>query len=82
MAAAELDFVNESFVFDMDDSGILPYTAPDTAAINLAGVLTPNSTLPVLEVLGVEFYQEVNGEMYPLKNGAFNALAVVLTDTP
>ncbi len=82
MGAAELDFVNESFVFDMDDSGILPFTAPDIVPLNLAGVLTPNSTLPVLEVLGVEFYQEVNGEMYPLKNGAFNALAVVLTDTP
>ena len=82
MGAAELDFVNESFVFEMDDSGILPYTAPDTAAINLAGILTPNSTLPVLEVLGVAFYQEVNAEMYPLKNGAFNTLAVVLTDTP
>lgn len=82
MGAAELDFVNESFVFDMDDSGILPYTAPDTLPLNLAGVLTPNSTLPVLEVLGVEFYQEVNGQMYPLKNGAFNTLAVVITDTP
>ncbi len=81
MGAAELDFVNESFVFEMDDSGILPYSAPDTVPLNLAGVLTPNSTLPVLEVLGVEFYQEVNGEMYPLKNGSFNALAVVLTDT-
>ena len=82
MGAAELDFVNESFVFEMDNSGILPYTAPDTAAINLAGVLTPNSSLPVLEVFGVEFYQEVNGEMYPLKNGSFNSLAVVITDTP
>ncbi len=82
MGAAELDFENEAFVFEMDDSGILPFTAPDTAALNMTGVLTPNSTLPVMEVLGVEFYQEVNGEMYPLKNGAFNALAVVLTDTP
>jgi len=82
MGAAELDFVNESFVFEMDDSGILPYSAPDTTPTNLAAALTPNSTLPVLQVLGVEFYQEVNGEMYPLKNGAFNALAVVLTDTP
>ncbi|QAA80847.1 hypothetical protein EI546_03485 [Aequorivita sp. H23M31] len=81
MGAAELDFVNESFIVDMKDSGILHYTAPDIAPLSLAGVLTPNSTLPVIVVLGVEFYQEVNGEMYPLKNGAFNALAVVLTDT-
>src|SRR5690606_2842881 len=82
MGGAELDFENEIFVFEMADSGILPYTAADTAAINLAGVLTPNSVLPVIEVLGVEFYQEVNGQMYPLKNGAFNALAVVTVDTP
>ncbi len=78
--AAELDFVDEAFVFEMDDSGILPYTAPDTAAITLVAGLTPNSTLPVLGVFGVEFYQEVNGEMYSLKNGAYNSLAVVLTD--
>jgi hypothetical protein len=27
-------------------------------------------------VLGVEFYQDVNGVKYPLKNGAFNALNI------
>jgi hypothetical protein len=35
----------------------------------------------VIQVLGVEFYQEVNGQMYPLKNGTYNALAVVYVDT-
>jgi hypothetical protein len=30
--------------------------------------------------LGIEFYQEVNGQMYPLKNGAFNALSLVKVD--
>jgi hypothetical protein len=30
--------------------------------------------------LGVEFYQEINGQMYPLKNGAFNPLAIVSVD--
>ena len=79
---AELDFVDETFVFEMDDSGILPYTPPNIPALNLLTALTPNSTLPVLGVVGVEFYQEVNGQMYPLKNGAFNSLAVVLADMP
>jgi hypothetical protein len=37
--------------------------------------------LPVLQVVGVEFYQEVNGQMYPLKNGAFNALSIAQVDT-
>jgi hypothetical protein len=31
-------------------------------------------------VLGIEFYQEVNGTYYSLKNGAFNALSIVQVD--
>lgn len=81
-AGAELDFENDSFVFEMDDLGILPYTAADTAALNLVAALTANSALPVRGVFGIEFYQEVNGQMYSLKNGAFNSLAVVLADMP
>jgi hypothetical protein len=39
--------------------------------------LSPGSQLPLFLVLGIEFYQEVNGEEYPLKNGSFNALSIV-----
>uniref|UniRef100_UPI004049E6E1 hypothetical protein n=1 Tax=Gelidibacter sp. TaxID=2018083 RepID=UPI004049E6E1 len=78
---AELDFENEIFVFEVADSGILPYTAADTAALDLAAVLTPNSALPIMQVVSIEFFQEVNGDMYPLKNGAYNAMAVVNVDT-
>lgn len=74
--AAELDFVNETFVFDNDETGILPYDGNDTAEINLSASVTANSTLPVIQVLGIEFYQEVNGEMYSLRNGSYNALAI------
>jgi hypothetical protein len=81
MGATEVDFNNEIFVFETASSGILPYTAPDTAPIALNVALTANSVLPILEVVGIEFYQEVNGEMYPLKNGAYNALSVALVDT-
>jgi hypothetical protein len=77
---AELDFVNETFVFDNDETAILPYDGNDTAAIDLTATVSANSTLPVVQVLGVEFYQEVNGEMYSLKNGSYNALAVKLAD--
>ncbi|OBX19011.1 MULTISPECIES: hypothetical protein [Bizionia] len=81
MGAAEVDFTTETFVFEMASSGILPYTAPDTVPIALNAALTANSVLPVIEVVGIEFYQEVNGDMYPLKNGAFNALSAALVDT-
>lgn len=80
MGAAELDFANETSVFMNDETAILPYDSADTSAIDLSASLPANSTLPVVQVLGVEFYQEVNGEMYPLKNGAFNALAVKIAD--
>lgn len=79
MGASELDFVEETSVFESAETAVLPYNKAATAAINLAVSLTANSTLPVMQVLGVEFYQEVNGEMYPLKNGAYNALAIIDT---
>ncbi len=82
MGAAELDFVNETSTFENDETAILPYSAANTAAIALSATITANSTLPVVQVLGVEFYQEVNGQMYALKNGAYNALSVVTIDTP
>ena len=82
MGVSELDFENETSTFENDATAILPYTAADTAAIALSATITANSTLPVVQVLGVEFYQEVNGEMYALKNGAYNALSVVTIDTP
>ncbi|MCB4800034.1 hypothetical protein [Neotamlana laminarinivorans] len=82
MGASELDFENETSTFESSETAILPYEAANTAAIDLSASLTANSTLPVIQVLGIEFYQEVNGQMYALKNGAFNALAIVTVDTP
>ena len=82
MGAAELDFENEASVFENDETAILPYSSADTAAIALTASLTANSTVDVVQVLGIEFYQEVNGQMYELKNGAYNALSVVTIDTP
>ncbi|NRR92772.1 hypothetical protein HSX10_14450 [Winogradskyella undariae] len=81
MGAAELDFANEASVFESAETAILPYDSTDTAAINLSVTLTAASVLPVIQVVGIEFYQEVNGQMYPLKNGAFNALSVAKVAT-
>ncbi len=40
-------------------------------------MVTADSAKPLFRALGVEYYQEVNGQMYPLKNGSFNPLALV-----
>lgn len=82
VGGAEIDFDAETFVFDSDTTAILPWDAATVAALVLTANLTANSTLPIFQVIGVEFYQEVNGQMYSLKNGSYNALAVVGIDTP
>ena len=76
-AGVEVDFENETYVVDSQDTAIQPWDATATAAINLANAVTAASTHPLFLALGIEFYQEVNGQMYPLKNGAYNALALV-----
>lgn len=82
VGGAEVNFDTETFVFDSDASAILPWDAATVAALVLTAGLTANSTNPIFQVIGVEFYQEVNGQMYSLKNGAYNALAIVGVDTP
>ena len=76
-AGAEIDFENESFIVDTNETAVLPWDVNPTAVINLANAVTANSTHPLFLALGIEFYQQVNGQMYPLKNGAFNALSLV-----
>ena len=76
-AGAEVDFEAETYVIGTSTTSILPWTATDTALISQSNSVTPNSTKPLFLVVGVEFYQEVNGTMYPLKNGSYNPLAIV-----
>ena len=79
-AGAEVDFENETFVADTQATAVLPWDSNATAVINLANAVTAASTHPLFLALGIEFYQEVNGQMYPLKNGSFNALNLVKVD--
>lgn len=76
-AGAEVDFEASSFVSASSDSTILPLNGNATNALNLSNAVTPNSTHPLFLLLGIQFYQQVNGINYPLKNGAFNALNLV-----
>ena len=76
-AGAEVDFEAESFVVSNSETAILPWDAVPTVAIAQVNAVTANSTKPLFLALGLEFYQEVNGQMYPLKNGAYNPLSLV-----
>ena len=74
---AEIDFENEVFTVATSETAILPWDATLTVAVAQTNQVTAASTKPLFLALGIEFYQEVNGSMYPLKNGAFNPLALV-----
>jgi hypothetical protein len=80
VAAAAMAFEQGSYTAGNDASGYLPIDSTATAAINLNVALPPASTHPLFLVLCVEFLQDVNGIKYPLKNGAFNACAIVSVD--
>lgn len=77
---AEIDFEEETFKTDGHESGMLPWTAAPTALLNMANMVTANSTHPLFLLLGIQFYQLVNGIHYPLKNESFNALTIVKVD--
>jgi hypothetical protein len=76
-AGAAIDFEGQGFEQKLSESAVMPIDGTATAALNLVNNLTANSTHPLFLILGIEFYQEVNGNQYPLKNGAFNALQIV-----
>ena len=75
-----LDFVGKTFEEDHGSSTMIPYDQQPQAALTLSAAIGAGSTLPVLQLVGVSFFQEVNGQMYALRNGVFNALAIVDVD--
>jgi len=81
-AAVAVDFENGTFETQTNESGIIAWNDTETQEFILDNELPPNSPHPIFLMCGVEFYQDVNGEKYPLKNGAYNALSIVKIDTP
>jgi hypothetical protein len=76
-AGVEVDFENGTFVVNTSQSIDLVYGPQLEGGLTLQNAVSPASISPLFIVFGIEFYQEVNGEKYPLKSGAYNALALV-----
>jgi hypothetical protein len=74
---ASINFEAGTFEAIMSESAEIAIEQAAIPAVDLVNQLTANSTNPLFLVLGIEFYQQVNGVSYPLKNGRFNALALV-----
>lgn len=76
-AGVEVDFEQKTYTVDVNSTVELPWDNAPAAVITLTNNMPANSTHPLFLALGMEFYQMVNGTMYPLKNGAFNPLSLV-----
>ena len=78
--AASIDFEHKTYVVDTAQSADIALIPQQHPIVSMLFDLDPGTTHPLFVVLGIEFFQEVNGAKYPLKNGAFNALAIVYVD--
>lgn len=78
--AALVDFKTGAYEGDFSQSDALALGALQQPALTLTQQVTGGSTASLFLAFGITFYQEVNGHMYPLRNGAFNALSVVRVD--
>lgn len=76
-AATAVDFEAEMFVTKDQSTTVLPWNSTESTLITLDNALPQGLSQPLFYAFGINFYQEVNGEMYPLKNGAYNALQLV-----
>lgn len=74
---AHVDFKTGIWEVNTSQSENLLLSPEEQAALTLTQGITPGSTSALFLLFGISFYQEVNGVMYPLRNGAFNALNIV-----
>ena len=77
IAVAALHFDAHTFSVAINDTGFLPYDAVETTTLAILATLAPTLTFPVLQVLGVSFFQFVNGEFCLLQHCERNALRIV-----
>lgn len=75
--AAAVNFEQEDYESNFQETAMLPWNAAATAPLTLNCTLTPGSAHPLFLVMGIQFYQSVNGAFYTLKDGGFNALQIV-----
>ncbi len=81
ITAASIDFEAPTReVASMASAYFVLEDAP-TAPLELEVLLEPNSTHPLFLAMTIEFVQEQNGKKYALKNGLFNACALVKVDS-
>ena len=82
-ASMDINFESSAYASETNETPVQPIDTELTEPLQLSNNLNPDSTNPLFLVLGISFYQEVNGTFYEMKNGAHNALQIVkVSGTP
>lgn len=82
-AAMDVNFESAAYSSETNETPVHPIDTELTQPLQLSNNLNPDSTNPLFLVLGINFYQEVNGSFYEMKNGSHNALQIVkVSGTP
>ena len=76
-AGTELDFEQKTFKREIKESADIAWNKTPTAAMSIVHTVTPNSTLPLFLVFGVQFFQQVGGAMSQMLKGKVNVLTVI-----
>jgi hypothetical protein len=79
-AGGFIDFTTGASGITNDATAILPIGSDPSAVVNHSFNAGANNDNPLFLLLGISFFQEVNGKSYSLKNGAYNALSIVKVD--
>jgi hypothetical protein len=79
-AASEIDFVNKTFNTDSALTAALAWDNTATSPISQVLNLTAGGTLPMFGFIGVQFFESINSNYYPLKNNAYNPLGITKVD--
>ncbi len=80
-AGSAVNFEEEDYETATSESDEFELNQTPTPVIELLNQLPAGITGPLFVILGIEFYQNINGTSYPLKNGKFNSLAIVEVET-
>ena len=76
-AGALLDFDAQTYLSDLKESAPMVLNSTATAALTIGHAVTGGTTKPMMLVMGLQFLQQINGVLYPLRNSAYGALAIV-----
>lgn len=80
LVAAAVDFDENDGTTVVAEFDSLPINAPSDAQA-LEASLPANEERPIFVLAGIGFFQEVNGQNYPLNNGQYNALSIMEVHT-